>query len=43
VMSSSSSSRPATPNSSSGSPRPSTTHVPPAEAAGTIASLKDKR
>ncbi|XP_058739131.1 vacuolar protein-sorting-associated protein 37 homolog 1-like [Vicia villosa] len=41
VMSSSSSSRPATPASSSGSPRPSS-HVPPAEAAGTIASLKDK-
>ncbi|PNY04017.1 vacuolar protein-sorting-associated protein, partial [Trifolium pratense] len=42
VMSSSSSSRPGTPASSSGSPRHSTSHVPPAEAAGTIASLRDK-
>lgn len=40
-MNSSSSSRPATPVSSSGSPRPSS-HIPPAEAAGTISSLKDK-
>ncbi|KAI5396819.1 hypothetical protein KIW84_062881 [Lathyrus oleraceus] len=41
VMNSSSSSSPATPVSSSGSPRPSS-HIPPAEAAGTIVSLKDK-
>ncbi|XP_004494103.1 vacuolar protein-sorting-associated protein 37 homolog 1 [Cicer arietinum] len=41
VMSSSSSSRPATPTSSSASPRPSS-HIPPAEAAETIASLRDK-
>ncbi|KAJ1378338.1 vacuolar protein-sorting-associated protein 37-like protein 1 [Sesbania bispinosa] len=41
VMSSSNSSRPATPTSSSSSPRPSS-HVPPAEAAGVIAVLKDK-
>nr|AFK44555.1 unknown [Medicago truncatula] len=42
IMSSSTSSRPATPASSSASPRPPSSHVPPAEAAGTIASLKDK-